>query len=199
MVAPRILLSSPGNGGTLHSHFPGPKFQVPSPMSQVPVPVAWLLNSTQNVGVNWDVIIVISQIKTPNSQIHLCILSCQNLDKMLRFILVFCFLFCLVNCDKTPDSNEDNVVTKTVKEIISGERKGQDIPEDLRIVSQFYENPKPELFSKQEISLTCLGRKNHFYFKYFWNIHFNMYCNYSFSKISRMPLSDFTVSCIFGL
>ena len=54
---------------------------------------------------------------------------------------------------------------KTVKEIISGERKGQDIPEDLRIVSQFYENPKPELFSKQEISLTCLGRKKDFYFK----------------------------------
>ena len=72
-----------------------------------------------------------------------------------------------MNCDKAPDINEDYFVAKTVKEIISGERKGQDIPKDLRIVSQFYENPKPELFSKQEISLTCLGRKNHFYFKYF--------------------------------
>ena len=51
-------------------------------------------------------------------------------------------------CDKTP---EDHVVMKTVKEIISGERKGQDIPEDLRVVS------------KQAISLTCLGRKKDFY------------------------------------
>ena len=62
-------------------------------------------------------------------------------------------------CDETPDLSEDYVVTKTVKEIISGGRRGQDIPKDLMIVSQFYETPKPELYSKQEISLTCLGWK----------------------------------------
>ena len=78
---------------------------------------------------------------------------------MFRYILVFCLLFFLVICDETQDLSEDYVVTKTVKEIISGERRGQDIPEDLMIVSQFYETPKPELFSKQEISLTCLGGK----------------------------------------
>ena len=68
-------------------------------------------------------------------------------------------LFFLVICDETPDMSEDYVVTKTVKEIISGERRGQNIPKYLMIVSQFYETPKPELFSKQEISLTCLGEK----------------------------------------
>ena len=78
---------------------------------------------------------------------------------MFRFILVFCLLFFLVICDETPDLSEDYVVTKTVKEIISGGRRGQDIPKDLMIVSQFYETPKPELYSKQEISLTCLGGK----------------------------------------
>ena len=104
---------------------------------------------------------------------------------MLRFILVFCSLYCLVICDKTP---EDHVFTKTVKEIISGERKGQDIPEDLRIVSQFYENPKPELFTKQEISLTCLGRN--FFFFLMSKIHFNVYsyCNYSFRNFKNYLL-----------
>ena len=65
-------------------------------------------------------------------------------------------------CEEKIDLNEDYDVSRTVKAIISGERKGQDIPNDLKIVSQFYENPKPELFSKQEISLTCLGKKKNF-------------------------------------
>ena len=76
---------------------------------------------------------------------------------MYRFILVFFLLFFGVICDDKKDLNRDDVVRKSVKKIISGESKGQDIPKVLRIVSQFYDNPKPELFTKQEISLTCLG------------------------------------------
>ena len=68
-------------------------------------------------------------------------------------------------CEENLDFNEDYDVSKTVKAIISGDRKGQDIPNDLKLVSQFYENPKPELFSKQEISLTCLGKNKNFTWK----------------------------------
>ena len=81
---------------------------------------------------------------------------------MIRFFLFFCSPFFLVICDERKDLNKDYDVSKAVEEIISGERKNQEIPNDLKIVSQFYENPKPELFSKQEISLTCLGKKKNF-------------------------------------
>ena len=60
-------------------------------------------------------------------------------------------------CEKTSSLNND-VMIETVKRIFSGGLKSH-IPEELRIVSKFYENPKPELFSNQEISLTCLGRQ----------------------------------------
>ena len=59
-------------------------------------------------------------------------------------------------CEKTSSLNND-VMIETVKRIFSGGLKSH-IPEELRIVSKFYENPKPELFSNQEISLTCLGK-----------------------------------------
>ena len=100
--------------------------------------------------------------KALNSFLYLCIVSCHKLSNMIRFLLLFCSPFFLVICDEKLNLNKDHDFSKAVQEIISGERKGQDIPNDLKIVSEFYENPKPELFSKQEISLTCLGKKKNF-------------------------------------
>ena len=111
---------------------------------------------------------------------------------MIRFFLFFCSPFFLVICDENKDLNKDYDVSKAVEEIISGARKNQEISNDLKIVSQFYENPKPELFSKQEISLTCLGKKKNFT----WNkIRFKLYCSYSlFNRyLSYFPFHSYTV------
>ena len=99
----------------------------------------------------WD-----KDIKTLTVNFGLTV-TAQISKSMHRFILVFSLLYFLVVCEKTSCLNND-VMIETVKRIFSGGLKSH-IPEELRIVSKFYENPKPELFSNQEISLTCLGRQ----------------------------------------
>ena len=78
------------------------------------------------------------------------------------------FLLLLIALCEWAINNENirsnDVIAQEVKKIVMGVKTGQDIPDELKFLPEFYNQPNPGLYSDQQISLTCLGKQSQIYF-----------------------------------
>ena len=78
---------------------------------------------------------------------------------MKQFHTVALFLVLVASIGNGRKRHEHDEIISQVRKIVNGSRAKlqNEIPEDLNILAKFYNNPQPSLYSKDEISLTCLG------------------------------------------
>ena len=77
------------------------------------------------------------------------------------------FLLLLIALCEGTINNENirsnDVIADEVKKIVMGVKTSHDIPDELKFLPEFYNQPNPGLYTDQQISLTCLGKESQIY------------------------------------
>ena len=79
---------------------------------------------------------------------------------MKKIFLILLLAFCEGTISKI-NTRSNEIIAQEVKNIVRGGKPNQEIPVELKFLPEFYNKPNPELFTDQQISLTCLGKESH--------------------------------------
>ena len=83
----------------------------------------------------------------------------------MKHLHVFTSIFALTFSQSLSQENNENFddLVSYVSQTVRGGLKSTEskLPEKLDILAKFYNNPRPHLYTENEITLTCLGTGNY--------------------------------------